>query len=126
MNHFIPFFLSFVFSLQLCANKPNNEYIIVIEDDGCLSGYQLSDKGKDDYDIIHIQKGKTVLEIGYVAKTIKVDNIGGHRRLAPGVFEHNFVIPPPASGFVQTIDSPLEWIFDLPKVTLTATGKAMM
>lgn len=107
------------------SNRPNNEYLIIIDEDANITVFYKSSEGGNEYDIVHIQRG-VVPKIGSSFQTIKVENVGGHERLAPGVFANNFVIPPPASGQITPTDSPVEWVLDLPKAGFTATGKLAM
>lgn len=84
------------------ADTPPNEYLITYNDDGTVkSEEQISNRGGNDFDIIHHQRGN-VPEVNSSLTTEVAVNSEGGDRIAPGAFA-----PRAATGLVTPIEDPI-------------------
>ncbi|MBL0113097.1 MAG: RHS repeat-associated core domain-containing protein [Saprospiraceae bacterium] len=83
-------------------SKPFNEYLTVNNADGSQTTRQISNKGGDNYDIVHSTNGLPITAVGFSGSTTVTENTEGGQRLAPGVFADR-----PASGALESVDDPV-------------------
>jgi RHS repeat-associated protein len=83
------------------APAPPNEYLVVNNADCSQTTRQISNRGGNDYDVVHTTNGLSMGQVGYSGTTEVVENKSGGQRLAPGVFANR-----PASGAIESVDDP--------------------